>query len=68
MCEMIEKAYPEMKKADLLVDVDGSMVQIYGEEPTEIIVYDDYEVGAVYIKSDIDLSDSVLKNDTVDAA
>lgn len=56
-CAMIEQAYPQLTKDDLLVDVDGSTIQIYGTEPEEIIVYDDYDVGAVYVKSDVDLSD-----------
>lgn len=56
-CELIEKAHPELKKDELLVDVDGSTIQIFGEEPHEVIVYDDYDVGAVFVKSDIDLSD-----------
>ena len=56
-CAAIENKYPELKKDDLLVDVDGSTIQIYGEEPKEVIVYDDYDVGAVFVKSDIDLSE-----------
>ncbi len=61
VCQIIEQAYPEMKKAELLVDVDGSTIQIFGEEPNEIIVYDDYGVGALYIKSDIDLTTIIEK-------
>ena len=56
-CELIEKKYPLLSKDELLVDVDGSTIQIFGVEPKEIIVYDDYDIGAVYVKSDIDLSD-----------
>ena len=55
-CKRIEEIFPNMKKAELLIDVDGSTVQIFGEEPKEIIVYDDYDVGDVFVKSDIDLS------------
>ena len=55
-CTSIESAHPELSKAKLLIDVDGSTIQIYGEGSREIIVYDDYDVGAVYVISDVDLS------------
>ena len=56
VCELIEKKYPKLLKDDLLIDVDGSTIQIFGVEPKEIIIYDDYDIGAVYVKSDFDLS------------
>ena len=61
VCKVIEESYPGMKKEELLIDVDGSTVQIYGEKGNEIVVYDDYDVGAVYIKSDVDLSTIIEK-------
>ncbi len=57
ICDIIARAFPELKMDDVLIDVDGSTIQIFGEEPLEIIVYDDYDVGAVYVKSDLDLSE-----------
>lgn len=63
VCSLIESSHPELSKDDLLVDVDGSTIQIYGSEPNEVIVYDDYVIGAVYVKSDIDLFE-ILKTNT----
>ncbi len=58
-CSLIEASFPGMKKDELLIDVDGSTIQIFGEEDHEIIVYDDYDIGAVIVKSDVDLSDVI---------
>lgn len=44
------------RKKPLIIDVDGSIVQIYTDGSKNINVYNDYEVDAVYIDSDIDLS------------
>ena len=55
-CASIESAHPELSKAKLLIDVDGSTVQIYSDDSREIVIYDDYDVGAVYVLSDIDLT------------
>ena len=54
-CERIEHAYPELIKERLLVDVDGSTIQIYKRDEEEVVIYDDYEVGAVFAMSDIDV-------------
>lgn len=47
-----------MHKNELLVDVDGSNMQVfsYGNNK-ETVVYDDYDVGAVYVLSDINLDE-----------
>ena len=55
-CKSIEQNFPSAKKQKLLVDVDGSTIQTYTENGKDIDVFDDYDVGAVYIKSEIDLS------------
>ncbi len=57
ICSEIEETYPELKKDVLLVDVDGTTIQVYHINNLEITVYDDYEVGAVYVLSDFDLSE-----------
>mgnify|MGYP006916049866 CR=1 FL=1 len=54
-CEKIEEAYPFALKLKLLVDVDGSTIQRYKINGREVIVYDDYEIGAVFVSSDIPL-------------
>ena len=56
-CTQIEKNIPIISKRKLVVDVDGSTIQQYtGLNNKEIVIFDDYEIGAVYIDSDIDLS------------
>lgn len=54
-CKKIEQAYPSAIKKKLLVDVDGSTIQTYTEKGKDIDVYDDYDIGAVFVKSKIDL-------------
>ena len=49
-----------MYKNKLLIDVDGSLIQTYKYNGKDIDVYDDYDVGAVYVKSEIDL-DNLFK-------
>lgn len=59
-CSYIEKANPDFNKGKLLIDVDGSTIQIYNSDNKEIVVYDDYDVGAVYALSDVPLNDTIL--------
>lgn len=54
-CELISKAFPDAEKAKLLVDVDGSTIQMFTYNGNDIDVYDDYDVGAVFVKSQIPL-------------
>ncbi len=54
-CKKIEQAFPCAIKQKLLVDVDGSTIQVYKQDSKEIIVYDHYEIGAVFVLSDIPL-------------
>ena len=54
-CEKIESTMPHLAKQPLLTDVDGATVQTYeGVDGWRIVVYDDYDVGAVYMLSDFD--------------
>ena len=59
-CRKIEKVFPTADKKKLLVDVDGKTIQTYEYDKKIIDVFDDYDVGAVYIKSDIDLSEALV--------
>lgn len=52
-CELISSEFPNAVKKPLLTDVDGSLIQLFIVGKKEIAVYDDYDVGAVYIKSDV---------------
>lgn len=56
VCEKIEKEIKPLKKEKLLVDVDGSLIQIYYTENKKIKVLNDYEVDAVYVESEADLT------------
>ena len=53
---LIEKEFPNAEKKKLLIDVDGSTIQTYTQEGKDIDVFDDYDVGAVFIKSEIKLN------------
>lgn len=55
-CEQIEKHIDNLNKDKLLVDVDGSTVQIYHADNGDIRIDNDFEIDAVFVTSDIDLS------------
>lgn len=59
-CAQIESKMSDLKKEKLLIDVDGSVIQIYRSPTGKITIFNDYLVGAVYVDSEIDLGD-VLK-------
>ena len=56
VCLRIEKTFPEVEKLLLLEDVDGSSVQTYVKDGKDIDVHNDYEIGAVFIRSEIDIT------------
>ena len=58
-CNAIEGGLSGIKKDNLLVDVDGSAIQIYYANGKKIKVVNDYEVDAVYADSEIDLKDII---------
>ena len=57
VCEEIENYSQNLVKENPIIDVDGSILQIYLIENKEIKVFNDYEVDAVYVDSEIDLGD-----------
>jgi hypothetical protein len=59
ICEIISSNFSDFKVEELLVDVDGSTIQVYSKGDEQIVVYDDYDIGAVFIKSDIDLTEII---------
>lgn len=59
VCLNIEKAFTNIEKNDLVEDVDGSEIQVYAVDGKEIRVYNDYEVDAVYIDSEVKLDNVV---------
>ena len=54
-CKKIKEAFPNATVQKLLIDVDGSIIQTFTQDGKDIDVYNDYEVGAVYVKSEIEL-------------
>ena len=54
-CRALEKHIPGLIKCDLLEDADGSEFQIYKLNDKEIVVHNSYDIGAVFIESDIDI-------------
>lgn len=59
VCSSIESELKDIKKEKLLVDVDGTMIQKYTRTDGSITVFNDYEVDAVYVDSDVDLSNII---------
>jgi hypothetical protein len=55
-CQKIEHIFPKADKKDILIDVDGTKIQTYTYNGKDIDVYDDYDVGAVFIKSEMELN------------
>ena len=55
-CSLIEKRVSEITKEKLLMDVDGSCFQTYRIPQGMIKVSNDFEVYALYVDSDIDLT------------
>lgn len=54
-CSTIESHFKGISKEKPLVDVDGSTIQIYHKGEDSIKVYNDYEVDAVYVDSEVEL-------------
>ena len=58
LCEIIARQYPTFRREELFIDDDGSTIQVFSSEGKEIVVYDDYNVGAVFVVSDVDISNN----------
>lgn len=54
-CSMIESNFKGISKEEILEDMDGTTIQIYHTGKSTIKVFNDYEVDAVYVDSDVDL-------------
>ena len=55
VCRQIEYILKDLNAEKPLIDVDGSVIQIYYSGRDKIKVYNDYEVDAVYIDSEVNL-------------
>lgn len=56
VCKKIEEHFSDLIKEPLLVDVDGTTIQTYMRQEKEIVVFDDYDIGAVFVQSEIELN------------
>ena len=54
-CQLIESHFKGISKEKILEDVDGTAIQVYHKDDNNIKVYNDYEVDAVYVDSEIEL-------------
>ncbi len=55
-CNKICKELKSAKKDKMLIDVDGTTIQKISFGNKNIYVYDDYDIGAVFVKSEIPLN------------
>lgn len=55
-CLAIEKKIDRLVKYDLITDVDGSLMQEYSLGNKRIVIHNCQDIGAVYIKSEVDLT------------
>lgn len=54
-CKALEKHIPNLRKSNLLKDVDNSETQVYFLNNKRLLVHNSYNVGAVYIESEFDI-------------
>lgn len=62
VCAEVESKVPNLVKDRLLQDVDGSNIQSYNCKGKAITIFDDYEVDAIYLESEIDLTEYLGKD------
>lgn len=63
-CAALEKHIPGIERSDMLTDVDGSQTQIYTLNGKKIIVHNSYYIDAVYIDSEVELTEYFNDNFT----
>ena len=54
-CKALEKHIPGLEKIKYLIDVDYSKIQAYQKEGQQLLVINDIDIDAVYIKSEFDI-------------
>ena len=59
-CNKIEKIIPDIEVISDLTDVDGSQIKVFRKDGKTVKVYNDYEVDAVFIDSEIDISNAFV--------
>lgn len=61
VCRQIYAAFPEPLNWEHLVDVDTTEIGIITLREGEIKVFNDCEVGAIYVESDVEIPAEALK-------
>lgn len=61
VCEKIEKNIRDIRKEKIIVDVDGTLIQIYYADEKKIKVVNDYEIDAVYVDSEIEIENILVE-------
>lgn len=56
-CKRIERYLPGWNKKNLLTDVDGTLIQTYHKDGRSVDVFNDYEIDAVFVDTEIRLDD-----------
>lgn len=59
LCKTLEKRIPNLRKGDLLIDVDDSKTQIYWIVNDKILVRNSYYHDALFIVSETDIEEYV---------
>ena len=54
-CKRVKEIFPDATEQKLLVDVDGSTIQTFTQEGKDIDVFDDYDIGIVFVQSEIEI-------------
>ena len=65
-CKALEKNIPDLKKSEILIDIDGSQIAVYFKDGKKVTVHNSYYVGAVYIQSEFDLTTFFTKKERGD--
>lgn len=55
-CRALESNIPNLQASDLLVDVDGTLIQTYHHQNGVVKVKNDVQVNALYVISDFNLT------------
>ena len=55
ICRKIKEMFPDAIEQKLLVDVDGSTIQTFTQDGKDIDVFDDYDIGIVFVQSEIEI-------------
>lgn len=57
LCRFVEDSRPDIIKKAYIEDVDGSVLRVFTTPDGDIVVINDFEEEAVYVNSDIELSE-----------